>query len=49
MTAKKYYQADVIQNAIDGVSDDCPAENSTIRRWKIRPPDLPRKQFPEDV
>ncbi len=49
MIANKYYQANVIQNALDGVSDYCPAENSTIRRWKIRPPDLPRKHSPEDV
>lgn len=34
MAARKYYDRDTIQSAILGEADDCPAEDSTIRRWK---------------
>ena len=33
MISGKYYDRDTIQNAVAG-GGDCPAEDSTIRRWK---------------
>ncbi len=32
--AQKHYIAKVIVDTKEGVSDDCPADDSTIRRWK---------------
>ena len=34
MAARKYYDRDTIQSAILDEADNCPAEDSTIRRWK---------------
>lgn len=34
IAARKYYDRETIQSAIGGTVDDCPAEDSTIRRWK---------------
>ena len=30
----KHYSAEVIREAVTGRSDSCPADDSTIRRWK---------------
>ena len=43
MVPNKHYEAQVIADTISGSDNICPAENSTIRRWKNHPPDLPRK------
>jgi len=40
---QKHYAAKIICNTISGAADYCPADNSTIRRWKKNPPVLPRK------
>ena len=42
--ANKHYTADMIAAVIAGGADDCPADNSTIRRWRNEnhPPGLPR-------
>ena len=44
MRANKHYTADMIAAVIAGGTDDCPADNSTIRRWRNEnhPPGLPR-------
>ena len=34
MQPKKHYAAAVIEAVIDGARGDCPADNSTISRWK---------------
>ena len=34
MQAKKHYDARLIEAVLSGRSDSCPADNSTIRRWK---------------
>ena len=34
MQPNKHYAAAVIEAAIDGARRDCPADNSTISRWK---------------
>lgn len=34
MKAKKHYDARLIEAVLAGRSDSCPADNSTIRRWK---------------
>lgn len=39
---QKHYAAEIISNTITGAADCCPADNSTIRRWKKNPPVLPR-------
>lgn len=45
MKAKKHYDASVIDDTVAGLSNSCPADNSTIRRWKQEnnPPSLPLK------
>jgi len=35
MQPKKHYETQLIKDALDGSSDSCPADNSTIRRWKL--------------
>lgn len=37
MKPKKHYNAKTICDAISGTREDCPAEDSTIRRWKKQP------------
>ena len=39
---QKHYEAQVIENAALDPESTCPAETSTIRRWKKNPPVLPR-------
>jgi len=44
--AGKYYDDRTIREAVEGSADSCPAEDSTIRRWKrasseVLQPDLP--------
>lgn len=34
MQPHKHYATDVIEAVLDGRSEDCPADNSTIVRWK---------------
>lgn len=34
MEPKKHYDAQTIQKVLSGTEDGCPAEDSTIRRWK---------------
>ncbi|WP_420544253.1 DUF6431 domain-containing protein [Tepidanaerobacter acetatoxydans] len=34
MAPKKHYEARVIQDVLSGKTDSCPADNSTIRRWR---------------
>ncbi len=34
MQPKKHYATNVIEAVLDGMSGDCPADNSTISRWK---------------
>lgn len=43
MQARKHYDAAVISDVAMGKSDDCPADASTMRRWRRenRPPSLP--------
>lgn len=45
IAAGKYYDARTIKRVAEGILDDCPAEDSTIRRWKQKKenlqPDLP--------
>lgn len=36
MTPKKHYEAKVIQDVVSGQSDSCPADDSTIRRWRSK-------------
>jgi len=36
LVPRKHYVAEVIESQIDGASDDCPADNSTIQRWLNR-------------
>ena len=43
MEPKKHYEAQVISDTVAGEDSICPAEDSTIRRWKKHPPGLPRK------
>lgn len=43
MIPVKHYEAHLIHDTIAGTEDACPAEDSTIRRWKKHPPGLPRK------
>lgn len=31
---QKHYEASVIEDAKEGRTDSCPADNSTIRRWR---------------
>lgn len=39
---QKHYDGGVIADTIAGVTDSCPADNATIRRWrKNYPPGLP--------
>ena len=35
MVPYKHYEAAVIESTLDGVTDSCPADNSTIQRWQI--------------
>lgn len=35
MIPYKHYEAAVIEAALDGTTDSCPADNSTIQRWQI--------------
>lgn len=43
MAPKKHYEARLIEDVMAGRSDSCPADDSTIRRWKKGkyPPSLP--------
>lgn len=43
MAPKKHYEARLIEDVIAGRLDSCPADDSTIRRWKNGkyPPSLP--------
>lgn len=43
MQAKKHYEAALIEDVLTGRSESCPADDSTIRRWKNkkRPPGSP--------
>lgn len=43
MQAKKHYEASMIKAVLEGRSESCPADNSTIRRWRVekRPPGSP--------
>ncbi len=43
MQPKKHYEAQLINDVLAGRSDFCPADDSTIRRWKRakNPPGLP--------
>jgi len=43
MASKKHYEARLIEDVMAGRSDSCPADDSTIRRWKNGkyPPSLP--------
>jgi len=34
MQARKHYEARLIRDVLAGRSDSCPADDSTIRRWK---------------
>ncbi len=34
MQPKKHYEAQLIKDVLAGHSDSCPADDSTIRRWK---------------
>ncbi len=43
MEPKKHYNAQLIRDTVSGIEVSCPAEDSTIRRWKNNPPGLPRK------
>ena len=40
---KKHYEAKLIKDAISGLIDYCPADDSTVRRWRSEnyPPGLP--------
>jgi len=33
LAPRKHYVSEVIEAQLDGTSDDCPADDSTIRRW----------------
>ncbi|MBR6651254.1 MAG: hypothetical protein IKL36_07595 [Clostridia bacterium] len=44
MHPSKHYAAQVIIDTIAGREQACPADNSTIRRWKTHPHTLPRKK-----
>jgi hypothetical protein len=35
MVPKKHYDARVIEDVLSGQSHSCPADDSTIRRWKL--------------
>ncbi|MFZ3130164.1 MAG: DUF6431 domain-containing protein [Desulfosporosinus sp.] len=43
MQPKKHYDARLIEDVLSGHSDSCPADDSTIRRWRSKkyPPGLP--------
>lgn len=43
MEPSKHYESELIRRTVSGAGDDCPADDSTIRRWKNHPPGLPRK------
>lgn len=43
MERNKHYEAQLIAETIAGIERACPAEDSTIRRWKKSPPGLPPK------
>jgi len=54
MRPQKRYAAHVIGGAVEGSIDFCPADNSTIRRWKkakaaFYPPALPPAPDPAEV
>lgn len=34
MQARKHYEAQLIRDVLAGLSESCPADDSTIRRWK---------------
>ena len=36
MVPKKHYDARVIEDVLSGQSDSCPADDSTIRRWRSK-------------
>ena len=36
MIPKKHYDARVIEDVLSGQSDSCPADDSTIRRWRSK-------------
>ena len=44
MQPSKHYEAQLIRDTVTGVEQACPAEDSTIRRWKNHPHTLPRKK-----
>lgn len=48
MQARKHYEAQLIRDVLAGLSESCPADDSTIRRWKNEksPPGSP---VPEDA
>ena len=51
MQARKHYEAQLIRDVLAGRSESCPADDSTIRRWKNEksPPGLPVIPEPESV
>jgi len=48
MQPKKHYEAQLIADVVAGHSEYCPADDSTIRRWKLtnNPPGLPATRKP---